>query len=63
MAKAINQHWVPTFYLRYFATPETKDKKKPKAYISIGKGRSKKEYLKKIATDRYLYSPEDVCGE
>jgi len=33
MNRAKNQHWVPRFYLRYFATPETRQTKEPKVWI------------------------------
>lgn len=33
MSKPKSQHWVPRFYLRYFATPETKETSEPRAWI------------------------------
>ena len=33
MSKPKRQHWVPRFYLRYFATPQTKETSEPGAWI------------------------------
>ena len=33
MNKTKRQHWVPCFYLRHFATPETKEAGEPQVWI------------------------------
>ena len=63
MANPINQHWLPRFYLRYFATPETRDSAKPCAWIfSKECGDPTVTTLRNIAAWRYLYSPLDRAG-
>ena len=63
MTNAINQHWVPRFYLKEFSTPETKNTKEPKVRIfSKIDGDPKIVNVKNIAAKRYLYSPKDDKG-
>ncbi|MGJ0514254.1 MAG: DUF4238 domain-containing protein [Methylomicrobium sp.] len=60
-----NQHWVPRFYLKYFATPETKNENIPKVWI-FEKEKSIPPRLvstKDICFKRYLYSPINNNGE
>jgi hypothetical protein len=60
MSLPINQHWVSQFYLRYFATPETRNKKNPKAWIfskDEADGNETLKSIKKICGQRYLYTP------
>jgi hypothetical protein len=64
MNKPKRQHWVPRFYLKEFATPESKNTKNPQVWIySRTEGDPAKVNVKDIAVKRYLYSPEDVKGE
>jgi hypothetical protein len=60
MGKAKKQHYVPRFYLKHFAIPETRTSKTPQAYI-FGKGEDdpKVVSIRDIAAQRYLYSPEN----
>ena len=59
-----NQHWVPQFYLSYFATPETAGTQQPKAWIfSKDVGDPQLTNVRNIAAKRYLYSPDTPgCG-
>jgi hypothetical protein len=58
---AINQHYVPKFYLKEFSTDETYDKKNKQVYTY---DKIKKEYkprnTKTIASSKYLYSPKAI---
>lgn len=66
MSKPKNQHWVPQFYLRYFATPESHTSDEPKVWIF-----SKNELdgdeaitnIKNICAKRFLYSPKTKTGQ
>jgi hypothetical protein len=61
-----NQHWVPQFYLRLFATADTINTKNPKVWVWDKSKKSSFEAplsVKKICGKRYLYSPEDINGE
>ncbi len=60
------QHWVPKFYLRYFATPETRDKKIAKAWVFSKHETDGDECLKSVRAIcgmNYLYTPKDGMGE
>jgi hypothetical protein len=58
------QHWVPLFYLRNWATEETKYSEKPRGWIlSKNKGEPIKVNLRNFAEKRYLYSPPDKDGK
>lgn len=66
MNKPINQHWVPQFYLKNFATPETITTKNPKVWIfSMDKkdGDPSVPNIKNICAKRYLYSPVGSNGQ
>jgi hypothetical protein len=56
---------VPQFYLRYFATPETRDSKTPQAWI-FSKDASDSDYaptsVRNVCGKRYLYAPKDHKG-
>lgn len=61
-----NQHWVPQFYLRLFATEDTIKTKSPKVWVWDKSKQSSLEAplsVRKICGQRYLYSPEDINGE
>lgn len=63
MGKPKKQHWVPQFYLRHFATPETRHSKEPKVWIfSKDEGDPSLTSIKNVAQRRYLYSPKDTAG-
>lgn len=64
MTTSKQQHWVPRFYLRFFATPETAEGEEPQAWIlSKDEGEPKLTNIKKVATKNYLYSPKDEAGK
>jgi len=63
-----NQHWVPRFYLRYFATPETRTRGKDKPQIWMFSndetdGDERLTNVRNVCTRRYLYSPTDRSGQ
>lgn len=63
MSNAINQHWVPRFYLKHFSTEESRNKEESKVWIfSKIEGDPKLVNIKNIAAKRYLYSPKDEAG-
>ncbi len=58
-----HQHWVPQFYLRYFATPETQGTQRPQVWIfskNDADGDEKLTSVRNVCGRRYLYSP--ACG-
>lgn len=58
--RAKHQHWVPQFYLRYYATPESRTSKQPKVWIfskDEGDGDEKLTSVRNVCGQRYLYSP------
>ena len=59
-------HWVSSFYLRYFSTAETRDKKEPQAWI-FSKGDADGDEvltnIRNICGRRYLYAPIDEQGK
>ena len=58
------QHWVPCFYLRYFATQETRTSRQPKAWVlSKREGDPMLTSIRNVAHQRYLYSPRDEAGK
>lgn len=65
MNQPIHQHWVPQFYLRHFATPETANTKNPKVWIfskDRDDGDPRLTSIGKICGRRYLYSPIATDG-
>jgi hypothetical protein len=59
-------HWVPYFYLRYFATPESRDGKRPQVWIFSKEDADGDEVLtnvRNVCGKRYLYSPLDASGK
>ena len=63
MTKPKNQHWVPRFYLRTFATPETRESSDPQVWIfSTQYGDPQLTNVKNIAAKRFLYSPKRPGG-
>ena len=54
------QHWVPRFYLREFAIPETRDTKNPKVWVFSRRhddGDPKPIGIANVAAETHLYSP------
>jgi hypothetical protein len=52
-----NQHWVPQFYLRYFATPETRDTPHPKIWaFPVKEGEEFVANVRNVAAKRDLYN-------
>ncbi|MBI9092265.1 MAG: DUF4238 domain-containing protein [Desulfobacterium sp.] len=66
MSRPKNQHWVPRFYLRYFATPETYSTDEPQVWIFSKDEKDGDESItniKNICAKRFLYSPKDHTGQ
>ena len=66
MSQPINQHWVPKFYLRYFATPESCLTTEPQVWIFSRDKENGAETLtniRNICAKRHLYSPVDETGK
>lgn len=64
MSKPKRQHWVPCFYLRHFATPETRASREPKVWVlSKHEGDPMLTSIRNVALQRYLYSPQDESGK
>lgn len=60
-----SQHWVPRFYLRHFATPETREKDEAQIWMFSnleGDGDERLTNIKNVCARRYLYSPLDDSG-
>lgn len=63
MSKPKRQHWVPCFYLRHFATPDTRHSREPKVWVlSKHTGDPMLTSIRNVAHQRYLYSPHDEAG-
>lgn len=59
-SRSKHQHWVPQFYLRYFATPESRDSKTPQVWIfskDHDDGDEQLTSVRNVCGKRYLYSP------
>lgn len=66
MNRPIHQHWVPQFYLRCFATPESRDTEQSQAWIfskDTADGDETLTSIRNICGKRYLYSPVNKSGE
>lgn len=64
-ARSKHQHWVPQFYLRYFATSETRDSDQPQVWIFSRDPADGDEVLtnvRNVCGKRYLYSPVEADG-
>lgn len=60
-----NQHWVPQFYLRQFATEDSVGAKTPKVWVWDKSRQSSLETpvsVRNVCGQRYLYSPEAPSG-
>ena len=65
-SRSKHQHWVPQFYLRYFATPESIGSKTPKVWIfskNHDDGDEQLTSVRNVCGKRYLYSPVQQDGE
>lgn len=65
-ARAKHQHWVPQFYLRYFATADTRDSDTPQVWIFSKSHEDADEALtsiRNVCGKRYLYAPKQDDGE
>lgn len=65
-ARPKNQHWVPRFYLKHFASEESKETGNPQVwFIDKSKDASGSELIstKKLCGKRYLYTPESLDGD
>jgi Protein of unknown function (DUF4238) len=64
--RAKNQHWVPQFYLRYFASQATFKSDNPQVWIfskDSSDGNEKLTSVRNVCAQRYLYSPLKSAGE
>lgn len=63
--RPVNQHWIPRFYLRGFATAESRQARRPKVWIfSKHHDGGEPEFVnvRNVCARRYLYSPRDGDG-
>jgi hypothetical protein len=61
-----NQHWVPQFYLRYFATPDSRSSKVPQVRILsklTSDGNKPPTNVRNVCGKRYLYTPIEPNGQ
>lgn len=61
-----HQHWVPQFYLNYFATEPSRNSSKPQVWIFSKResdGDEKLSSVRNVCGQRYLYSPKQVDGQ
>lgn len=66
MTRPKHQHWVPQFYLRYFSTPETKEKKEAQVWVfskDETDGDERLTNIRNVCGKRYLYTSLDEAGE
>lgn len=66
LSRPKNQHWVPKFYLRYFATPESRNSEEAQVWIFSKDDADGDETLtnvRNVCGKRYLYTPLDDSGE
>lgn len=65
-ARPKHQHWVPQFYLNYFATEDSRDTSKPQVWIFSKReedGDEKLSSVRNVCGQRYLYSPKQMNGQ
>jgi len=66
MNRSKHQHWVPQFYLRHFATPESRETDQAQVWIFSKDDEDGDETLtnvRNVCGKRYLYSPVSDSGE
>jgi hypothetical protein len=65
-SRSKHQHWVPQFYLRYFATPDSRGTKSPQVWIFSKHdedGDEQLTHVRNVCGKRYLYTPIDTDGQ
>lgn len=65
-SRSKHQHWVPQFYLRCFATPESRGTKTPQVWIFSKHdedGDERLTHVRNVCGRRYLYTPVDTDGQ
>lgn len=65
-SRSKHQHWVPQFYLRYFATPDSRGTKAPKVWIFSKHdedGGERLTHVRNVCGKRYLYTPVAADGQ
>ena len=65
-SRSKHQHWVPQFYLRYFATPESRGTKAPQVWRCSKHdhdGDEQLTHVRNVCGKRYLYTPVDTDGQ
>lgn len=65
-SRSKHQHWVPQFYLRYFATPESRGTNTPQVWIFSKHdedGDEQMTHVRNVCGKRYLYTPVDADGQ
>jgi Protein of unknown function (DUF4238) len=63
MSNPHRQHWVPGFYLRFFATDESRAEKNPQVRTYSQGSRPKLMGINNIALENNIYSPQQNTGE
>jgi hypothetical protein len=61
-----HQHWVPQFYLRQFATPQTREAKESQVWVfskNEADGNERLTNVRNVCGKRYLYTPTNAAGE
>ena len=65
-ARSKHQHWVPQFYLRYFATAQSRGTKTPQVWIFSkhdADGDEQLTHVRNVCGKRYLYTPVHTDGQ
>jgi hypothetical protein len=65
-SRSKHQHWVPQFYLRYFATAQSRGTKTPQVWIFSkhdADGSEQLTHVRNVCGKRYLYTPVDTDGQ
>jgi hypothetical protein len=62
MSTPKRQHWVPSFYLRYFAVSDTPESPEQVWILHRKEGRAKLTAIRNIAVEKYLYTPKREDG-
>lgn len=65
-SRSKHQHWVPQFYLRYFATPQSRGTSAPQVWIfpkHDADGDEQLTHVRNVCGKRYLYTPADADGQ
>lgn len=65
-SRSKHQHWVPQFYLRHFATPDSRATSAPQVWIfskNEEDGHEQLTHVRNVCGKRYLYTPVDEDGQ